>query len=70
MSFLGPKTRLACQWGQGERIRPTKANSQLSVGGASMNNWMPQTSQNLILNNRANLIPTELLFLKGSAAEG
>lgn len=71
VSFLSPNSRLVCRWGLGERLlRPTKANSQLSVGGASMNNWMPQTSQNLILNNRVNLVPTKLLFLKSSAAKG
>lgn len=52
-------------------MRPTKANSQLSVGGASMNNWMPQTSRNLILNNRVNCVPPKLLlFLKSPAANG
>lgn len=51
--------------GAKEGVGPTKANSQLSVGGASMNNWMPQTSKNLILNNRVNHVPPKaLLFLE------
>lgn len=56
--------------GEGEGVSPTKANSQLSEGGAPMNNWMPQTSQNLIANNRVNRVPPKLLFLRNPAATG
>lgn len=72
MSFLS--ARVHEKTGEGavrEGIRPTKANSQLSVGGASMNNCMPQTSKNLILNNLVNRVPPKLLlFLKSPAANG
>lgn len=38
-----------------------------------MNNWMPQTSKNLILNNRVNHVPPSpklLLFLKAQLQMG